>query len=246
MSKKDTLITCEWDAINTLLGGGLRRGTTCLIEEMQGELRGVSGLLGVSFLRNGLKHGEGAIVLLSEHTVGEYSLLPPVKELESEGKPNQLLLMDGLSSLAFGEPSTPPEEGVIRCSNIRYTAKFYEELRTTVKRFDRARLYVDSLSVLLHAMESDRAAWQFWLALLPLIQHRQLTVIASFYPQMHTSQFAESIERLSDTIIRFTALPAEPGRKPIRQIQVIKNRGLPFSEKIHTYERKGYEYFIKD
>ncbi|MFW9830849.1 MAG: RAD55 family ATPase [Candidatus Thorarchaeota archaeon] len=246
MPKKDTLITCEWDAINTILGGGLRRGTTCLIEEMQGESRGVSGLLGISFLRNGMKKGEGAIVLLSEHTVGEYHLLPPVKELEAQGQLGQLLLMDGLSSLAFGEPITGSEEGVVQCSNIRYTAKFYEELRMTVKKFDRARLYVDSLSVLLHAMESDRAAWQFWLALLPLIQHRHLAVIASFYPLMHSQQFVESIERISDSIIRFTALPTEPGKTPTRQIQVVKNRGLPFSEKIYTYERKGYEYYIKD
>ncbi|MFX1566290.1 MAG: RAD55 family ATPase, partial [Promethearchaeota archaeon] len=132
----------------------------------------------------------------------------------------------------------------IRCSNVRYTAKFYEEFRTTVKRFDQARVYIDSLSVLLHSMESDRAAWQFWLALVPLIQHRKLTVIASFYPEMHSSQFVESIERLSDTIIRFTALPATINETPTRQIQVVKNRGFTFSQKIHSYERKGFEYYI--
>ncbi len=246
MANDEELIKCEWDSINKLLGGGLRRGSTCLIEELKGESRGVSGLLGVSFLRNGLQLDEGAIILLSEHTVGEYDLLPPVKALVTDAKPNQLLLMDGLSSLAFGEPSDPPKEGVIRCSNIRYTAKFYEELRATVKRFDLARLYVDSLSVLLHSMESDRAAWQFWLALVPFIQHRKLTVIASFYPEMHTPQFAESIERLSDSILRFTSLPASLGETPVRQIQIVKNRGLPFNEKIHTYERKDYNYIIKE
>jgi len=224
----------------------LRRGSTCLIEELKGESRGVSGLLGVSFLRDGIQHGEGAIILLSEHTVGEYNLLPPVEALTREAKADQLLLMDGLSSLAYGEPSIPPKDGVIQCSNVRYTAKFYEEFRTTVKRFDLARVYVDSLSVLLHSMESDRAAWQFWLALVPLIQHRRLTVIASFYPEMHSRQFVESIERLSDGIIRFTALPATLGEPPVRQIQIIKNRGFSFSEKIHTYEREGYEYNIKD
>lgn len=246
MTGEEELIQCEWEAINLLLGGGLRRGSTCLIEELRGESRGVSGLLGVSFLIEGIKRGEGAIILLSEHTVSEYNHLPPVTSLTEKAKPDQLLLMDGLSSLSYGVPSLPPREGVIRCSNIRYAAKFYEELRTTVKRFDVARLYVDSLSVLLHSMESDRAAWQFWLALLPLIQHRRLTVITSFYPEMHTTQFAESIERLSDSIIRFTALPAKLGEKPVRQIQIVKNRGLPFDEQIHVYERKGFEYYIKD
>ncbi len=246
MTENEELIKCEWDAINNLLGGGLRRGGTCLIEELKGESRGVSGLLGVSFLRNGLQHNEGAIILLSEHTVDEYDHLPPVETLTAEAKEDQLVLMDGLSSLAFGEPTTPPKDGVIRCSNIRYTAKFYEEFRLTVKRFDVARMYVDSLSVLLHSMESDRAAWQFWLALVPLIQHRRLTVIASFYPEMHSPQFAESIERLSDSIIRFTALPASKGEKPVRQIRIVKNRGLTFNSQTHTYERKGYEYYIKD
>ena len=246
MATPEELIKCEWETINDLLGGGIRRGSTCLIEELNGESRGISGLLGVSFLRNGLQHDEGAIILLSEHTVEEYDHLPPVEALTAEAKEEQLILMDGLSSLAFGEPSTPPKAGVIRCSNIRYTAKFYEEFRSTVKRFDVARMYVDSLSVLLHSMESDRAAWQFWLALVPLIQHRKLTVIASFYPEMHSPQFAESIERLSDSIIRFTALPASTGDKPLRQIQIVKNRGITFSSKIHTYERKGYEYIIKD
>jgi archaellum biogenesis ATPase FlaH len=246
MTGDEELIKCEWEAINQLLGGGLRRGSTCLIEELQGESRGVSGLLGVSFLREGIKHGEGAIILLSEHTVNEYDLLPPVAALTEKAKPDQLLLMDGLSSLSYDVPSLPPREDVIRCSNVRYAAKFYEELRTTVKRFEMARMYVDSLSVLLHSMESDRAAWQFWLALLPLIQHRKLTVIASLYPEMHTTQFAESIERLSDSIIQFTALPAKPGAKPIRQIQIVKNRGLSFDEKVHVYERKGFEYYIKE
>ncbi len=246
MSTEEELIKCEWDAINRLLGGGLRRGSTCLVEELRGESRGISGLLGVSFLYEGIKHGEGAIILLSEHTVGEYDLLPPVETLYAKAKPNQILLMDGLSSLAYGVPSLPPKEGVIRCSNVRYAAKFYEELRTTVKRFDIARMYIDSLSVLLHSMESDRAAWQFWLALLPLIQHRKLTVIASLYPEMHTPQFTESIERLSDSIIRFTALPAPPDEIPIRQIQIVKNRGFSFDEQVHTYERKGFEYYIKD
>jgi archaellum biogenesis ATPase FlaH len=244
MANNKDLIKCEWGAINNLLGGGLRRGSTCLIEELRGESQGVSGLLGVSFLRDGIQQGEGAIILLSEHTVDEYDLLPPVEALTKDAKPGQLVLMDGLSSLAYGEPSAPSKEGVIRCSNIRYTAKFYEEFRTTVKRFDLARMYVDSLSVLLHSMESDRTAWQFWLALVPLIQHRKLTVIASFYPEMHTPQFVESIERLSDSIIRFTALPASLQETPHRQIQVIKNRGFSFDEKIHTYERKGYEYYI--
>lgn len=239
-------ITCEWDPINTLLGGGLRRGSTCLIEELQGESRGVSGLLGVSFLHNGIKKDEGAIILLSEHTVDEYDHLPPVEALTKEAKPDQLLLMDGLSSLAYGEFTSPPKDGVIRCSNIRYTAKFYEEFRITVKRFEKARVYIDSLSVLLHSMESDRAAWQFWLALVPLIQHRNLTVVASFYPEMHSPQFAESIERLSDTIIRFTAVPAALNETPTRQIQIVKNRGFAFSQKIHSYERKGYEYYIKE
>jgi KaiC/GvpD/RAD55 family RecA-like ATPase len=239
-------IKCEWEPINVLLGGGLRRGTTCLLEELQGEKRGVSALLGVSFLLTGLQKGEGAIILLSEHTTREYYLLPPVKKLTSYAKSNQLLYIDTLTSLTFGEPSIPPEKNVIRCSNIRYAAKFYEELRQVTKRFQRARMYVDSLSVLLHAMESDRAAWQFWLALLPLIQHRKFTVIASFYPEMHTPQFTESIERLSDCIVRFSARPADIGETLIRQIQVAKNRGRPFDRKIHVYERKGYEYYIKD
>ena len=245
MSSEVKNIRCEWETINTLLGGGLRRGSACLLEELSGEKRGVSGLLGVSFLLTGLQKGEGAIILLSEHTTGEYYLLPPVKRLTSYAKPNQLLYIDSLTSLTYGEPSIPPEENVVRCSNIRYAAKFFEELRQVVKRFKQARMYVDSLSVLLHAMESDRAAWQFWLALLPLIQHRKLTVIASFYPEMHSPQFTESIERLSDCIIRFSACPAQVGEKLIRQIQVAKNRGRSFDGKIHVYERKGYEYYVK-
>ena len=246
MSSEAKHIECEWEPINALLGGGLRHGTTCLLEELQGEKRGVSGLLGVSFLLTGLQKGEGAIILLSEHTTREYYLLPPVKKLRSYAKSSQLLYVDCLTSLTFGEPNVPHEENVVRCSNIRYTAKFFEELRQVVKRFRSARMYIDSLSVLLHAMESDRAAWQFWLALLPLIQHHKLTVIASFYPEMHTSQFTESIERLSDCIIRFSARPAQIGEKLVRQIQVAKNRGRPFDRKIHVYERKGYEYLIKD
>jgi hypothetical protein len=63
---------------------------------------------------------------------------------------------------------------------------------------------------------------------------------------MHTPQFTESIERLSDSIIQFTALSAAPGKPPTRQIQIVKNRGLTFDEQIHAYERKGYEYIIKD
>ncbi|MFX0168886.1 MAG: RAD55 family ATPase [Candidatus Hodarchaeota archaeon] len=246
MSNENQHIKCELEAINTLLGGGLRRGTTCLLEEFKGEKRGVTGLLGTSFLHIGLQEGEGAIFLLSEHTVQEYLLLPPVKRLMDESKSHQWLFMDGLSSLSYREPSKPPEENVIRCSNIRYSAKFYEEFRRVVKRFKLARVFVDSLSVLLHAMESDRAAWQFWLALLPLIHRRKLTVIGAFYPEMHTSQFTESIERLSNSIIRFSASTPQIGENPVRQIQIAKNRGRIFSEKIHVYERKGFEYYIKD
>ncbi len=237
-------ITCEWDSINKLLGGGLRRGTSCLLEELGGEARGVSGFLGVSFLLDGIDKGEGAILLLSEHTVDEYHQLPPIQKLVSKAKPNQLLFMDALSSLTFAEPMKPTEQHIIRCSNVRYAPKFYEELRNTVKSFEKVRIFTDSLSVLLHAMESDRAAWRFWLTLLPLIRHRGITIISSFYPEMHSHQFAESIERISDTIMRFSSPPSEAGQKPLRKIQVIKHRGMDYDDKVYLYERKDFEFII--
>jgi hypothetical protein len=215
------------------------------MEELGGEARGVSGLLGVSFLLDGIEKGEGAILLLSEHTVNEYLQLPPIQRLVSKAKPKQLLFMDALSSLTFAESTKPPDENVIRCTNVRYAPKFYEEFRSTVKDFEKVRIFADSLSVLLHAMESDRAAWRFWLTLLPLIRHRQITVISSFYPEMHTHQFAESIERISDAIICFSSPPSEAGQKPLRKIQVIKNRGMDYDDKVFLYERKGYEFIIQ-
>lgn len=245
MTRSRDYIKCKWESINKLLGGGLRRGTTCLLEELSGESRGVSGRLGVSFLMTGLKQGEGAIILLSEHTVKEYYHLPPIETLISLAKPGHLIFMDGLSSISFTEPTTPPEKGVVRCSNIRYAAKFYEELRSTVEPFDQVRMYIDSLSVLLHSMENDKVAWQFWLALLPLIRQRKLTVIASFYPEMHSSRFAESIERVSDCILRFSTPSATPGEKPTRLIQVVKNRGLDYDENLYPYTREEYDFILR-
>ncbi|MFX1581733.1 MAG: hypothetical protein ACFFCJ_05880, partial [Promethearchaeota archaeon] len=112
---------------------------------------------------------------------------------------------------------------------------------TTVRRFAHPLMFIDSLSVLLHAMESDRVAWRFWLSLLPLIRHRQLTVVASFYPEMHSLAFVESIERICDCIIQFTGEPTSNG-KPAHLMQVIKNRGLDFDDKKHPYALKDFQF----
>jgi len=247
MSERKNLVTTGSASIDELLGGGLRRGTTCLVEELTGESSGYPGLVGMTFLLEGIKHGDGGILLLSEHTVGEYLQLPGTKMLQERAKPHQFVFMDALSSMTFGEPAPLPEkeeEGVVRCSNVRYAPKFYEELRTTVSSLERPLMYVDSLSVLLHAMESDRAAWQFWLSLLPLIRHRELTVIASYYPEMHSHEFNESIERICDTIIRFTALTTEAAKTRAHYIQVLKNRGLSFDDQRYPYSLEGFEFQI--
>jgi KaiC/GvpD/RAD55 family RecA-like ATPase len=247
MSENRNVITTGSGSIDELLGGGLGRGTTCLIEELIGESSGYPGLVGMTFLLEGIRRGDGGILLLSEHTVDEYLQLPGTRMLRESAKPHQFVFMDALSSMTYGEPAPPlrEEEGdVVRCSNVRYAPKFYEELRTTVSSLERPLMYVDSLSVLLHAMESDRAAWQFWLSLLPLIRRRELTIVASYYPEMHSHEFNESIERICDTIIRFTALTSEATKARIHYIQVLKNRGLSFDDEVYPYGLKGFEFLI--
>ncbi len=246
MSNQENVISIGITAIDTLLGGGIRRGTTCLLEVLHGESRGLTGIIGMDFLSAGIERGEGGILLLSEHTIKEFQNLPGSHQIISKAKPEQFVFMDALSSMTYGEPVRAPtdtEDGVIRCSNVRYAAKFYEEWRTTVSRFEHPLMFIDSLSVLLHAMESDKVAWRFWLSLLPLIRHRQLTVVASLYPEMHSSAFVESVERICDTQIQFTGESKSNGT-PTRVLQVIKNRGLTFDDRKHTYELQDNKFTI--
>lgn len=247
ISKMKRFTTLGSPHLDELLGGGLRRGTTCLLEEMQGESSGVSSNAGFSFLLSGIQRGDGGIFLLTEHTVNEYRSYSEMKQLISLAKPKQLIFMDALSSMTFGEPilaQAGQNEEIVFCSNVRYLPKFYEEFRNTVRSFERPLMYIDSLSVLLHAMESDKVAWQFWLSLLPLIRHRGLIIVSSFYPQMHSSSFIESIERISDTIIRFTASTAKFGEKRAQYIQVIKNRGLDFDNRQYPFKLDNFQFKI--
>jgi len=243
--EKKEYVNSESPALDELLGGGLKRGTTCLLEELGGEDRGISGFLGISFIQRGLRQGEPAILLLTEHTVEEYRELLKGLEIDLHKYSDKLIYMDALSSLCLGESvkeTTLPD--VVRLTNVRYTAKFYEEFRRTVRELDQPRIYVDSLSVLVNAMESEQTAWQFWLSLLPLIRHRRLTVISSFYPEMHSPRFVQSIERISDTIIRFTSSPPRPNRKPVRYICIAKHRGVAYDERMLAYTSSGVKFFI--
>jgi archaellum biogenesis ATPase FlaH len=247
MTEKESLISTESSSINALLGGGLRRGTTCLIEELHGESRGISGYLGFSFIRTSIKNGENCILLLSEHTVDEYRVLPDIRKILSSARSDQLTFIDTLSSMGIGDLSQPTEisnGSVVICSNVRYAAKFYEELRTTFSSMDRPVVYIDSLSVLLAAMESDKTAWRFWVGLLPLIRHKELTILSSLYPQMHSSEFVEGVERVSDTIIRFTSSPPLPMEQRINYIQVVKHRGVQFDDKVYPYTRDQFKFKI--
>ncbi len=246
MPNQENVISIGVPAIDAVLGGGLRRGTTCLLEELHGESSGLTGIIGMDFLSVGVERGNGGILLLSEHTVKEFQDLPGTHRILSKAKPDQFIFMDALTSMTYGEPGRIPtdnEEGVIRCSNVRYAAKFFEEWRTTVRRFKHPLMFIDSLSVLLHAMESDKVAWRFWLSLLPLIRHRQLTVVASFYPEMHSPAFVESIERICDTLIQFTSELTTDG-KSIHVMQIMKNRGLPFDDRKLTYALEKFEFKI--
>jgi archaellum biogenesis ATPase FlaH len=245
MSNENKVISIGVPTLDSLLGGGLRRGTTCLLEELHGESSGLTGIIGMEFLSSGIERGEGGVVLLSEHTVKEFQNQPGAQRIISKAKPDQFIYMDALSSMTYGEPARPSDEenGIIRCSNVRYTAKFYEEWRTTVRRFEHPLMFIDSLSVLLHSMESDKVAWRFWLSLLPLIRHRQLTVVASFYPEMHSPAFVESVERICDGLIQFTGAPESNGKFG-RVLQVIKNRGLSFDDRKRSYELEGSEFRI--
>lgn len=247
MAEKESLISTESSSINTLLGGGLRRGTTCLIEELHGESRGISGYLGFSFIRTSIKNGENCILLLSEHTVDEYRVLPDIRKILSSAKSDQLIFIDALSSLGMGgspETSKSSNGSVVVCTNVRYAAKFYEELRSTFSYMDRPVVYIDSLSVLLAAMESNKIAWRFWVGLLPLIRRQELTILSSLYPQMHSSVFVESVERVSDTIIRFTASPPLPMEKRVNYVQVVKHRGVQFDDKVYPYTRDQFKFKI--
>lgn len=247
MAEKENLISTDSPPINALLGGGVRRGTTCLIEELHGESRGISGYLGFSFIRTSINKGENCILLLSEHTVSEYRVLPDIRKILSSAKSEQLIFIDALSSMGIEELSQPAEPvngSVVVCSNVRYAAKFYDELRSAFSSFERPVVYIDSLSVLLAAMESDITAWRFWVGLLPLIRHQELTIFSSFYPQMHSSEFVESIERVSDTIIRFTSSPPLPREKRINYIQIVKHRGVQFDEKVYPYTRDRFKFHI--
>lgn len=244
MPNRENVISIGVSEIDVVLGGGIRRGTTCLLEELHGESSGLTGVIGTDFLSSGIDRGEGGIFLLSEHTVEEFQILPGVHHILSKAKPDQFVFMDALSSMTYGEPThvaSSDEEGIVRCSNVRYTAKFYEEWRQTVRRFQYPLMFIDSLSVLLHAMESDKVAWRFWLSLLPLIRYRQLTIVASFYPEMHSLAFVESIERICDTIIQFTGATTADGQ-PQQLMQVIKNRGFAFDDRKHPYKITNYKF----
>ena len=245
MSNEKKVVSIGVPSIDTLLGGGLRRGTTCLLEELHGESSELTGIIGMEFLSSAIERGEGGILLLSEHTVKEFQTQPGAQQIISKAKPDQFIYMDALSSMTFGEPARPSDEenGIIRCSNVRYTAKFYEEWRTTVRRFEHPLMFIDSLSVLLHSMESDKVAWRFWLSLLPLIRHRKLTVVASFYPEMHSPAFVESVERICDALIQFTGVPKSNGNFS-RVIRVIKNRGLSFDDRKRNYELVDTDFKI--
>ncbi len=248
MSSPQDLISIGSSELDTLLGGGLRRGTTCLFEELEGESSGVSGVLGFEFLFEGIKRGDGAILLLSEHTIKEYIDLPGAQTILSKAQPGQFIFMDALSSMTFGEPPPNPEakqQGIIQCSNVRYAPKFYEEIRSAISSLTNPIMYIDSLSVLLHAMESDKVAWRFWLSLLPLIRRRNLTITASFYPEMHSRAFVESIERICDTIIHFSIRKMNTGTN-LRSFQVIKNRGFDFDDRIQNYSLKKFKFHFSE
>ena len=247
MADPNELVPIGIPSFDKILGGGLRRGTICLLEELEGESSGVTGVAGMAFLLDGIKRGDGGILLLSEHTVKEYRDLPGTKQLLKGAKPKQFYFMDALSSMTFGEPARDPsddETRVIRCSNVRYTAKFYEELRNTIRSLENPLIYVDSLSVLLHAMESDRVAWRFWLSLLPLIRYRNVTIVASFYPEMHSTAFVEGIERICDSIVEFTTSRDTEG-EITRYIHVMKNRGLTFDDQHHPYTIEKFIFHIE-
>ena len=59
MSIDENVISIGVPAIDTLLGGGLRRGTTCLLEELHGESSGLTGIIGMDFLSAGIERGAG-------------------------------------------------------------------------------------------------------------------------------------------------------------------------------------------
>lgn len=240
MSSNIEYITSKSPSVDKLLGGGLTPGTTCLLEELRGEDRGISGYLGVSYIVKGLEDGKHAILFLTEHTVNEYQGLMRFLKVDLKDKSEQLLYMDGMSSMRIGEPpQQKPDKSVVRVSNIRYTAKLFEEFIQCVERLERPRIFVDSLSVLLNAMVSEEVAWKFWLNMLPIVRERQITVLSCFYPEMHSTRFVQSIERISDTIIRMSSTSPEPNKSPIRYIRVVKHRRSHFDERMLDYTRSG-------
>lgn len=246
MTTKIDYITSKSPSVDKMLGGGFTPGTTCLLEELSGEDRGISGYLGVSYIIKGLEEGKHAILFLTEHTVKEYMGLIKFLKVDLKDKPGQLLYLDAMSSMRIGEPpKEKPDERVIRISNIRYTAKLFEEFIQCVERLERPRIFVDSLSVLLNAMPSEDVAWKFWLNMLPIVRERQIAVISSFYPEMHSNRFVQSIERISDTIIQMSSSSPEPNKSPIRYIRISKHRRSHFDERMLEYTRSGLNLKVK-
>ncbi|MFX1562117.1 MAG: RAD55 family ATPase [Promethearchaeota archaeon] len=246
MAPNTEYITSKSSTVDKLLGGGLTPGTTCLLEELSGEDRGISGYLGISYIVKGLEDGKHAILFLTEHTVSEYKGLMRFLKVDLNGKLGKLLFLESLTSMRIGEPPhEEPDESVIRISNIRYSAKLFEEFIQGVERLERPRIFIDSLSVLLNAMASDDVAWKFWLNMLPIVRERQITVISSFYPEMHSTRFVQSIERISDTIIRMSSSNPEPNQSPIRFIRLVKHRRSHFDERMLEYTRSGLDLQVK-
>jgi len=239
-------VTSKSSSVDKLLGGGLTPGTTCLLEELSGENRGISGYLGISYIVKGLEEGKHAILFLTEHTVTEYKELMRFLKVNLDDKLGQLLFLESFSSMRIGEPPREePDESVIHISNIRYTAKLFEEFIQGVERLERPRIFIDSLSVLLNAMASEDVAWKFWLNMLPIVRERQITVLSSFYPEMHSTRFVQSIERISDTIIHLSSSSPEPKQSPTRYIRIVKHRRSHFDERMLEYIRSGLDLQIK-
>lgn len=197
------------DRVDAILGGGVPRGSTILVEETSEELSSFpSGYLCAKFLHEGLKNGETGVLILTEHTPAWYfsetaSLGMDLLPHKSSGL---LKIMDAFTSLSGPVTGQKGMEADVIVKSPSYASEFTSKLLELYGRLDRGisrtRTIVDSLSVSIYMMGFSEV-WKLMLSLIAQSNTTGHTEMLIVYPQMHKPQHIAALERIVDGIIEF-------------------------------------------
>lgn len=202
--------------LDTVLGGGYRRGSSVLIYGASGAGKTT---LAATFVHHTCRHGEKALYV----------------NLERSAK----MLITGMKSVGLDlEPFI--ESGTMRLMAALPEAAGVEQhlfrILDAIEQFSPDHLVIDSISTF-RRMGSQRAAFDFLIRLLMTCRARGITSI--YTNQTFTSEGGiqianESIASIMDTLVnlRYT----DDGEKVRRHLLVIKSRNVAHSLEYHSME----------